>query len=55
MFEGAFLYIVRCVDGSYYTGTTRDELEARIAQHNAGAFGGFTATRCPVSLVYSQW
>src|SRR5262245_2473550 len=55
MMEGAFLHILRCVDGSYYTGTTRDELERRVAEHNAGHFGGFTATRRPVTLVFSQW
>ena len=30
-------------------------LEMRIAQHNAGTFGGYTATRRPVTLVFSQW
>ena len=55
MMDGAFLYILRCADGSYYTGTARGELEQRVAQHNAGIFGGFTATRRPVLLVYSQW
>ena len=50
----AWLYIVRCSDGSYYTGTTRSTLETRIAEHNAGAFGGYTATRRPVTLVFAQ-
>ena len=53
--EGTFLYILRCADGSFYIGITRTELEIRIAQHNAGAFGGYTATRRPVILVFSQW
>jgi putative endonuclease len=53
--DGAFLYILRCADGSYYIGTTRAALEVRVAQHNAGAFGGYTATRRPVTLVFSQW
>jgi putative endonuclease len=53
--EGAFLYIVRCSDGSFYIGTTRTALETRIAQHNAGTFAGYTATRRPVTLVFSQW
>jgi putative endonuclease len=53
--EGAFLYIPRCADGSFYIGTTRTSLEIRIAQHNAGLFGGYTATRRPVTLVFSQW
>lgn len=55
MAEGAFLYILRCADGSFYIGTTRTTLEIRIAQHNAGALGGYTASRLPVTLVYSQW
>jgi putative endonuclease len=54
MMIGATLYIVQCSDGSYYVGTTRTELETRIAQHNAGTFGGYTSTRRPVRLVYSQ-
>jgi putative endonuclease len=53
--DGAFLYILRCVDGSYYIGTTRTALEIRVSQHNAGAFGGYTAARRPVTLVFSQW
>ena len=53
--EGAFLYILRCSDGSYYIGVTRTALEIRTAQHNAGTFGGYTATRRPVTLVFSQW
>jgi GIY-YIG catalytic domain len=54
MTEGAFLYILHCADGSYYIGTTRTNLELRIAQHNTGAFGGYTSTRRPVTLVFSQ-
>jgi putative endonuclease len=55
MNDGAYLYILRCVDGSYYVGTTRSALEVRIAQHNAGTFQGYTQTRRPVELVLSQW
>jgi putative endonuclease len=55
MAEGAWLYILRCSDGSYYVGTTRDSLELRIAQHNAGTFEGYTASRRPVELIFSQW
>lgn len=52
---GAHLYILRCVDGSYYVGTTRNSLENRVAEHQAGAFGGYTARRRPVSLAYHQY
>jgi putative endonuclease len=55
MVEGAWLYILRCSDGSYYVGTTRSSLEIRIAQHNAGTFGGYTKSRRPVELVFSEW
>jgi putative endonuclease len=55
MNDGAYLYIVRCADGSYYIGTTRSALDVRIAQHNAGTFGGYTDSRRPVELVFSQW
>ncbi|MFL5205031.1 MAG: GIY-YIG nuclease family protein [Microvirga sp.] len=40
--------------GSYYVGTSRsDDLETRISQHDQGTFGGYTANRRPVALVYS--
>ena len=55
MIDGAYLYIVRCDDKSLYVGTTRDTLEIRIAQHNAGTFDGYTSTRRPVTLAYSEW
>jgi len=55
MTDGAFLYILLCADGSYYTGTARAGLERRVAEHNAGTFGGYTAERRPVTLVFSRW
>ena len=55
MLDGAWLYILRCADGSYYVGTTRTSLEIRVAQHNAGTYGGYTKSRRPVELVFSQW
>jgi putative endonuclease len=55
MSGGAYLYILLCADESYYTGTTRADLEYRVAQHNAGTYGGYTATRRPVTLVFAQW
>ncbi len=51
---GAYLYILHCRDGSYYAGTTRKGLEARIAEHNNGTFRGFTSSRRPVELVFHQ-
>jgi putative endonuclease len=52
---GAYLYIVRCSDGSLYIGTTRTTLEIRVAQHNDGTFKGYTESRRPVVLVYAEW
>lgn len=48
-----YCYIVRCSDGTLYTGITND-LERRIAVHNKGKGGAYTASRCPVELVYSE-
>ncbi|HSN69968.1 MAG TPA: GIY-YIG nuclease family protein [Steroidobacteraceae bacterium] len=48
-----FVYIVRCVDGTLYTGVARD-LHARLTQHNAGTGARYTRGRRPVELVYSE-
>ena len=48
-----YVYILRCSDGSYYTGHT-DNLEARLAAHQSGAIPGYTFKRRPVSLVFSE-
>jgi predicted GIY-YIG superfamily endonuclease len=50
----AFVYILRCSDGSYYMGSTRESLEERVAEHNSGFYGGYTMGRRPVLLVWSQ-
>ena len=50
----AYVYILCCADGSYYVGSTRGELEQRVAQHNDGTFGGYTKSRRPVKLIYSE-
>ncbi|HEY7986074.1 MAG TPA: GIY-YIG nuclease family protein [Methylophilaceae bacterium] len=48
-----WVYILRCADDSYYTGHT-DSLEQRINQHHLGTTDGYTSTRRPVTLVWSQ-
>jgi len=49
-----WVYILKCSDGSYYTGHT-DNLEQRVSQHNTGFFPAcYTFKRRPVSLVFSQ-
>jgi putative endonuclease len=50
----AFVYILRCADGSYYVGSTRTSLAARVAEHNIGRYGGYTMSRRPVVLAWSQ-
>jgi len=46
-------YILRCADGSFYTGHT-DNLVARIGAHRTGAIPGHTKHRRPVTLAWSQ-
>ena len=48
------VYMLRCSDGSYYVGITRAGLEKRLSEHATGTFKGYTATRRPVTLVWSQ-
>ena len=48
-----FVYIVRCRDGSLYTGYAKDP-EARLARHNSGKGAKYTAGRRPVTLVFTQ-
>ncbi len=48
-----YTYIVECADGSLYCGWTND-LEKRIADHNAGKGAKYTKTRLPVKLVYYE-
>jgi LAO/AO transport system kinase len=45
-----YVYMLRCGDGSYYTGQT-DDMDSRMQQHEAGEIG-YTATRKPVELVW---
>jgi len=45
-----YAYMLRCSDGSYYIGHT-DDLDYRLAQHQAGTLGGYTSKRRPVTLV----
>lgn len=49
----AFVYMLRCKDGSLYTGWTND-LEHRLAMHNSGRGAKYTRGRGPLKLVYSE-
>ncbi|NUM76339.1 GIY-YIG nuclease family protein [candidate division KSB1 bacterium] len=48
-----FVYLLRCRDGTLYTGTTND-LRRRVQQHNAGKGARYTVGRRPVALVYVE-
>ena len=48
-----YVYMLRCSDGSYYVGHTND-LEHRLAAHEREAIEGYTLSRRPVELVFSD-
>lgn len=48
-----YTYILRCSDGTYYTGWTND-LEKRLAAHNSKKGAKYTKARLPVELVYYE-
>ncbi|MDD2700080.1 MAG: GIY-YIG nuclease family protein [Sideroxydans sp.] len=48
-----FCYLLHCADDTLYCGITND-LDKRIATHNAGAGAKYTRSRLPVNLVYSE-
>ena len=48
-----FVYILRCADGSFYTGWTTDP-EHRLEVHNAGKGAKYTRPRLPVEMVYLE-
>src|SRR4030042_3858726 len=47
------VYILRCGDGSFYTGIAKD-VHARVKQHSEGRGATYTRTRLPVKLLYQQ-
>lgn len=49
----AYTYILVCADGTLYTGWTNN-LEKRLAAHNAGKGAKYTRSRCPVRLLYYE-
>jgi len=50
----AYTYILRCSDGSYYTGSTKN-LEQRLWQHQNAQGANHTKVRLPVELIYSEY
>lgn len=49
----AFVYILRCADGSLYIGTAKG-LAERVAAHNAKRGAKYTRSRLPVELIYQE-
>lgn len=49
----SFVYILRCADGTLYTGWTND-LDRRLAAHSAGHGARYTRARLPVELLYAE-
>ena len=50
---GWFVYLLRCGDGTLYTGYT-DDVERRLAVHQSGKGAKYTRSRLPVTLVYRE-
>jgi len=48
-----YIYIVKCSDGTYYTGWTTNP-KRRVKEHNAGRGAHYTRHRRPVELVYTE-
>ena len=48
-----FVYILKCADGSFYTGHT-DNLEKRIGEHRSGMLDCYTFSRRPIEVVFVQ-
>lgn len=52
--QGAWIYILRCSDGSYYTGISRRNVDERVSEHAQGLVDSYTARRLPVELIFSE-
>lgn len=48
------VYILRCADGSYYTGLTKQNIDARLWEHNEGIYESYTKRRLPVKIVFTE-
>ena len=55
LLDGASIYILRCADGSYYTGVTRRSVDERVSEHAQGLDEGcYTFRRRPVTLAHAE-
>ncbi len=48
------VYILKCADGSYYVGSTKQAVEARVWEHNNLPIDSYTAKRRPAVLVFAE-
>lgn len=55
--SGAWVYVLKCADGSYYTGLTKhNEPAARVWEHNNKIYvDSYTTTRLPVELMHADY
>jgi putative endonuclease len=53
--QGASIYILRCADGTYYTGITRRSVDERVSEHAQGLVDSYTARRLPVELIFGEY
>jgi putative endonuclease len=52
----AYVYMLRCRDSSYYVGSaTGEDLSRRVNEHQSGILEGYTSSRLPVTLVWSEY
>ncbi len=51
--KSSWVYILKCSDGSYYTGCTSN-IQKRLLEHQSGIFRCYTSTRLPIELIFSQ-
>ena len=49
-----WVYVLQCSDGKYYTGHT-DNIDRRVAEHQAGGYCDFTSRRRPVRVMWSDY
>ena len=49
----AYVYILKCADGKYYTGVTTN-LDRRLTEHRTKKYKGYTSYRLPVELLFSK-
>jgi len=49
-----YVYILECSDRSYYVGLTQRSLDDRVAEHEDGKYPGYTHSRRPIRLVWSE-